>query len=61
MKKLFLMIVSFVFLSLFFISCAGNETVTKEECQSLGLKYKKEKVLNFRTGEYEIRSFCKQN
>lgn len=61
MKKLFLTVLSFVFLSLLFVSCASDESVTREECQSLGLKYKKEKVLNFRTGKYEIRSFCKQN
>ncbi|AXH12260.1 hypothetical protein [Halarcobacter bivalviorum] len=61
MKKFLLSLFAFSFIGVFFISCASNDVVTKEECQALGLKFKKEKVLNFRTGEYEIRSYCKQN
>ncbi|RXJ88323.1 hypothetical protein CRV01_12965 [Arcobacter sp. CECT 8983] len=61
MKNLFLTIVSFIFCSLFFVSCVNSEEITKEECKALGLEYKKEKVLNYRTGKYEIRSYCKEN
>ncbi|NVJ52619.1 MAG: hypothetical protein HWD90_02910 [Campylobacteraceae bacterium] len=61
MKNLFLTIVSFVFCSLIFVSCASSEEITREECKALGLEFKKEKVLNYRTGKYEIRSFCKEN
>ncbi len=60
MKRISLRISALFIISIFFISCASNDVVTKEECNAQGLKYTKEKVLNFRTGEYEIRSFCKQ-
>ena len=60
MKSLSIFIISSL-LALTFTSCVSQEGVTKEECAAQGLVYKKEKVLNFRTGEYEMRSYCKQN
>lgn len=52
---------SIIVIAFFLAACVSNEAVSKEECTSLGLKFKKEKVLNYRTGKYELRSFCKQN
>lgn len=56
MKKISFILIVIV---LFFNACANSDSVSKEECKAQGLEYKKEKVLNFRTGEYEIRSYCK--
>ena len=61
MKNILLKTIFFIFVLFLFSSCSNNDNVTKEECESLGLKYTKEKVLNLRTGEYETRVHCKQN
>lgn len=52
----------FIFLTLIvfsFSSCVKSKNVTREECQKQGLSLKKEKVLNYRTGKYELRALCK--
>ena len=56
MNRLFIFIIFIVFC---FSSCVKSKNVTKEECQKQGLNFTKEKVLNFRTGKYELRALCK--
>jgi len=54
MMKLFIIIT----ISILFIGCFENQEVTQEECKKLGKIYKKENVLNYRTGNYEDRAWC---
>lgn len=48
-----------IFILFSFSACVQSKDVTKEECKKQGLNLKKEKVLNYRTGKYELRALCK--
>lgn len=52
MKKVFLVI----FVLSFFLGC--EKEITQEDCRKEGKKLQVKKVLNFRSGEYEIKKEC---
>lgn len=41
----------------FFTACTNTE-ITRDDCKKEGKVFKSSKVLNFRTGDYEIRKEC---
>ncbi|PHO08917.1 MULTISPECIES: hypothetical protein [Malaciobacter] len=47
-------------MSLFiFVGCSQDiSKFKKDDCIKKGYGYKKEKVLNYRTGKYELRTIC---
>jgi|GEM_PF-1355427 len=58
MKKLFSsLLIPFVLMFLF-SGCFNTMKSQKNQCIEQGLKYKQEKRLNYRTGEYEIKLVC---
>ena len=43
----------------FFGGCESKDAqVTREECKKMGKTYREEEILNFRSGEYEIKKSC---
>lgn len=56
MKNLLL----FIAIALLFTACTRNSIPTKEECLKQGMNLTSANVLNYRTGKYEERFFCKK-
>lgn len=46
----------------FFTGCSKDtESLSKNECKKMGYKYLAKKRLNYRTGQYEINTICKES
>lgn len=58
MKKLIYSVIVPLFIVILYSGCAESVESQKKQCVEQGLKYKSEKRLNFRTGEYEIKLIC---
>ncbi len=52
----------FIFITFIFTfqacSKSSDPDYMKKECKEKGLTYTKRNILNYRTGEYEMRSLC---